>query len=106
MSNLAYESEIMDAGETVNTGEMDNLRPVPRISIQAFCETDGVAKPIERAGEDRRMYKAHMEVLMGGLEAAIELYQTASTPNLILLESKAEPKELLEGLLSTNIWEE
>ncbi len=98
MSNLAYESEIMDAGETVNTGEMDNLRPVPRISIQAFCETDGVAKPIERAGEDRRMYKAHMKVLMGGLEAAIELYQTASTPNLILLESKAEPKELLESL--------
>lgn len=81
-----------------DTMPMDSLRPVPRISIQAFCETDGVSKPIEKAGEDRRMFKTHLKVLMGGLEAAIELYQTASTPNLIILESKSEPRELLASL--------
>ena len=74
------------------------LRPVPRISIQAFCETDGVAKPIERAGEDRRMAKAHLKVHMGGMATAVEFYQTAPTPNLIILESRREPRELLESL--------
>jgi len=77
---------------------MESLRPVPRISIHAFCETDGVSKPIENAGEDRRMFKTHLKVLMGGLDAAIDLYQTGATPNLIILESKSEPRELLASL--------
>ena len=77
---------------------MQALRPVPRISIQAFCETEGVANPIERAGEDRRMAKAHLKVHMGGIATAIEFYQSAPTPNLIILESRREPRELLESL--------
>ena len=44
--------------------------------------------PIERAGEDRRMAKAHLKVHMGGIATAIEFYQTAPTPNLIILESR------------------
>ena len=74
------------------------LRPVPRISIQAFCETEGVAQPIERAGEDRRMAKAHLKVHMGGAATAIELYQSAPTPNLIILESRKEPRDMLQSL--------
>jgi pilus assembly protein CpaE len=35
---------------------------------------------------------------MGGLEAALEYYDVAPTPNLIVLESRDEPKELLESL--------
>ena len=54
---------------------MHALRPVPRISIQAFCETESVANPIERAGDDRRMAKAHLKVHMGGVATAIEFYQ-------------------------------
>ena len=77
---------------------MKALRPVPRISIQAFCETESVAIPIERAGEDRRMAKAHLKVHMGGISTAIEFYQTAPTPNLIILESRREPRDLIEAL--------
>ena len=77
---------------------MQALRPVPRISIQAFCETESVANPIERAGDDRRMSKAHLKVHMGGIATAIEFYQSAPTPNLIILESRREPRELLESL--------
>ena len=40
-------------------------RPVPRISIQASCETESIANPIERGDEDRRMAKAHLKVPMG-----------------------------------------
>jgi pilus assembly protein CpaE len=99
MSNLAYDART-DAEETAaqDIAAMLALRPIPRISIQAFCETEGVAGPIERAGEDRRMAKAHLKVHMGGIPTAIEFYQTAPTPNLMLLESRAEPKELLEQL--------
>jgi pilus assembly protein CpaE len=100
MNNLAYDSE-SELEEAVTDGEvaqLNALRPIPRISIQAFCETESVAKPIERAGDDRRMAKAHLKVHMGGLEAALEYYDVAPTPNLIVLESRDEPKELLESL--------
>jgi pilus assembly protein CpaE len=99
MSNLAYDtpSETGDLSQQ-DIAAMQALRPVPRISIQAFCETEGVASPVGRAGEDRRMAKAHLKVHMGGIPTAIEFYQSAPTPNLILLESRSEPKQLLEQL--------
>lgn len=99
MSNLAYDTpaETGDLSQQ-DIAAMQALRPVPRISIQAFCETEGVANPVERAGEDRRMAKAHLKVHMGGIPTAIEFYQSAPTPNLILLESRSEPQQLLEQL--------
>ena len=99
MSNLAYDTpaETGDLSQQ-DIAAMQALRPVPRISIQAFCETEGVANPVERAGEDRRMAKAHLKVHMGGVPTAIEFYQSAPTPNLILLESRSEPQQLLEQL--------
>ncbi|TIT58476.1 MAG: CtpF protein, partial [Mesorhizobium sp.] len=56
MSNLAYDAPL-DGGDTSqqDIAAMQALRPVPRISIQAFCETEGVASPVRLAGEDRRM---------------------------------------------------
>jgi pilus assembly protein CpaE len=100
MNNLAYEDESPARGsraEPQGSG-LGELRPIPRISIQAFCETEAVAKPIERAGADRRMSKAHLKVHMGGLETAVDFYQSAPTPNLIILESRLEPKALLASL--------
>ena len=61
--------------EHSDAAAMQALRPVPRISIQAFCETEGIANPIERAADDRRMSKAHLKVHMGGIATAIEFYQ-------------------------------
>jgi pilus assembly protein CpaE len=99
MSNLAYDSgHDVDVHGQDDAAAMQTLRPVPRISIQAFCETEGVANPIERAADDRRMSKAHLKVHMGGVATAIEFYQTAPTPNLIILESRREPRELIESL--------
>ncbi|MEO5324896.1 AAA family ATPase [Mesorhizobium sp. CC13] len=99
MSNLAYDPQ-PDGSEPSqqDMALMQVLRPVPRISIQAFCESDSVAGPIARAGEDRRMAKAHLKVHTGGIETAIDVYRGAPTPNLIILESRREPKGLLEGL--------
>ena len=98
MSNLAYETEQEDGADADADVAVRALRPIPRISIQAFCETESVASPIERAGEDRRMAKAHLKSHMGGIPTAIEFYQSAPTPNLVILESRSEPKEMLAQL--------
>lgn len=97
MTNLAYTTDPSDA-VVPDVAAMQALRPVPRISIQAFCETEGVAQPIERAAEDRRMAKAHVKVHMGGIQTAIEFYHTAPTPNLIIIESREEPRALIGKL--------
>lgn len=99
MGNLAFDSDL----ESTSTSEseisaMKELRPIPRISIQAFCETEGVAAPIERAANDRRMAKAHLKVHMGGIATAIEFYHSAQTPNLIVVESREEPQQLIASL--------
>ena len=52
MTNLAYDSPEDNEAATPEMAALQALRPVPRISIQAFCETEGVAQPIERAGEE------------------------------------------------------
>jgi pilus assembly protein CpaE len=74
------------------------IAPVPRISIQAFCESSDIAQTIHDAIVDRRMEKSHVKVHMGGLPAAIEAYRTAPTPNVIVIESAASREELISNL--------
>ena len=78
--------------------DMSAVRPVPRVSLQAFCETDAVASVIDRASKDRRMAKAHVSVQTGGIAAAINYYQTATTPNLIIIESSMAGMDLVGQL--------
>ncbi len=73
-------------------------RPIPRISIQAFCENGATAEIIQIASEDRRLAKAHVSVHMGGIEAAVIHYQQNPTPNLIVLESSLPPEHLVSEL--------
>ena len=65
-----------------------DLRPIPRIAIQAFCETADVARALEQASQDRRMAKTHTKVHMGGISAAVEFYASAPTPNLLIVETR------------------
>jgi pilus assembly protein CpaE len=75
-----------------------HIAPVPRISIQAFCETAETASAMQAAGEDRRMVKAHLKIQMGGIAAAAEAYRSAPTPNVVIIESPSRDDELLAGL--------
>ena len=83
--------DMNDAGERV-------IAPVPRITIQAFCETAELASVVETARDDRRMQKAQIKVQMGGGPAAVEAYRSAPTPNVILLETHGERAALLGHL--------
>jgi pilus assembly protein CpaE len=73
------------------------ISPAPRVSVQAFCASVAVATTVRAASEDRRLGKAHLSVHMGGVAAAIENYQKAPTPNVIVLETEVE-HDILEGL--------
>lgn len=76
----------------------DRARPLPRISIQAFCETPELAEVLQAASEDRRLSKTHLTIQMGGAAAAVAHYQESPTPNLIILESQRSHAALVEDL--------
>lgn len=82
----------------VEEGPAAVMKPVPRITIHAFCERPETGSTIQRAGEDRRLAKAHLTVHMGGMRAAAEQYQQTATPNLILVETMAGGAELFGHL--------
>ena len=73
-------------------------RPIPRISIQAFCENPAMAEILQIAAEDRRLAKTHVSVHMGGIEAAVTHYQQNPTPNLIIIESSLPREQVVAEL--------
>jgi pilus assembly protein CpaE len=75
----------------------DYIAPAPRVSVQAFCETEKTATAVRAAGADRRLAKAHLTVQMGGMAAAVEAYSTVPTPNVIILETGGR-NDILAGL--------
>ena len=78
---------------TETPGRDDMIPPVPRITMQAFCETPELAAAMEAAALDRRMQKAHVRVQTGGAPAAAAAFSQAPTPNVILLETRAQAQE-------------
>lgn len=78
--------------------DMDGLRPLPRISIHAFCESDVTLKLMERLGSDRRMSKVSLRITNGEIQAAAAMFSSSPTPNLIILETSRDSARLLEDL--------
>ncbi len=100
-SNLAAEAEgdgYFADGEDASSGALERARPIPRISIQAFCDDARVADALQYAAEDRRLSKAHVSVHMGGIAAAIAHYVESPTPNLIIVDSSLRGAALLAEL--------
>jgi pilus assembly protein CpaE len=91
---------LADLEFAVNEGlaSPSSARPVPRISIQAFCESTDVARAVQAAADDRRLSKTHVSVHLGGCAAAVQHFDSNPTPNLIVLESSAGGSKLLAEL--------
>lgn len=102
MSTVDYEiknaSELRHAEEAIRMGELENMRPLPRISVHAFCESEGLQRVMERCANDRRMSKVSLRITSGGTAAAANMFSSAPTPNLIILETRANPANLLAEL--------
>ncbi len=84
--------------ETGARRDLADVRPIPRITIQCFCETEGVRQTLETAATDRRMARTHTSVNMGGILGAVNYYGSAPTPNLIIIESRQTSDALMEEL--------
>jgi pilus assembly protein CpaE len=67
---------------------------IPRINIHAFCDNQQTAEAMQAAAVDRRMARAHVTIQLGGITAATQVYQSAATPNLLIVESHS-PRDLL-----------
>ncbi|MCV6575263.1 MAG: AAA family ATPase [Cohaesibacter sp.] len=90
----AFEEEF-----AAKTGEnLKEVRPLPRISIQAFCETPQLLSVIEAVKKDRRLARTHIKAFSGGISAATEFFYEAPTPNLIILEATQNYDQLIEDL--------
>ncbi len=76
----------------------EKARPIPRISIQAFCEDAATAEVLQAASADRRLAKSHVSVHMGGAPAAVAHYQESPTPNLIIVETSLPRAQMLAEL--------
>jgi pilus assembly protein CpaE len=81
-----------------STTPIAQIDPVPRVSIQAFCESSEAAAVIQAAIGDRRMNKAHVKQNMGGAAAALEAYRSAPTPNVIVIEATTDRDALIGQL--------
>lgn len=102
MSAIEYEirnpSELRNAEEAVRMADLENMRPLPRISVHAFCESEALQHVMERCANDRRVAKVSMRITSGGIAAAANMFSGAPTPNLIILETKANAANLLGEL--------
>jgi pilus assembly protein CpaE len=91
-------TELRHAEEAMRMAELENMRPLPRISVHAFCESEELQRVMERCGNDRRMSKVSLRITSGGIAAAANMFASAPTPNLIVLETKANSSSLLSEL--------
>lgn len=102
--NAQTARDIPSDDDEMNDGQMaygvasEAARPIPRISIQAFCEDQALANVLQHAAEDRRLSKAHVSVHMGGAQAAVVHYQESPTPNLIVIQCSLPRAEMLNEL--------
>ncbi|NTJ41131.1 CtpF protein [Agrobacterium larrymoorei] len=103
MSPVEYEIRRQDtafspAEDVLRPGDLDSLRPLPRISIHAFCQSENMQRVMERLASDRRMNKVSLRVTNGEIDAAASMFSSSATPNLIVLETDREPSTLLNDL--------
>ncbi|MXO01994.1 CtpF protein [Shinella zoogloeoides] len=102
MSTVDYDFDngrMQDAAdETVRAADLEALRPLPRISVHAFCESEAMLRMMERCGQDRRMAKVSLKVSSASVAAAASMFASAPTPNLLILETSAQPGDIMDEL--------
>lgn len=101
MSTIDYKIERAaeeQAEDAVRSADLDTVRPLPRISVHAFCETEAMLRTMERCGQDRRMSKVSLRISSASIAAAANMFASAPTPNLLILETSTEPRAIMDEL--------
>ena len=79
--------------------DIRDIRPLPRLNIDAFCETEAGLSVLQACSQDRRLTRTRWQIRSGGINTALEAYHSTSTPHLIILESAAGPDQLLADIM-------
>ncbi len=79
-------------------GEAVTDQPIPRIRIRLCSDRPEIANLMEQAAQDRRLGKAELAIEPGGIDAAIAFCASNTSPNLLILDTTANPTELLTKL--------
>jgi pilus assembly protein CpaE len=72
--------------------------PIPRIRIHAVSERAELGAVLQQASQDRRMSRVEFVLQPGGVDAAIAHCASNSSPDLLILDTAAGQRELLEKL--------
>ncbi len=94
MSEAAYQVE----EPAFHADPVPEVVTVPRISIHGFFETPESAQTFQQSAVDRRLSKAHVSIQMGGIPAAADFFRSAPTPNLLVVETRANRDGVLAHL--------
>jgi pilus assembly protein CpaE len=81
-----------------STGPAPVVTMIPHINIAAFCDTEKMAQVMRAVAADRRTASAHVDVQMGGMTAAMQVFSGSRTPNVLLVESQEKRDGLLAEL--------
>src|SRR5262245_21331389 len=84
--------------DTSSYGAASHERPVPRISIDAFCEFPDTQAALERAATDRRLSKAHLNIQTNGVQGAVSYFTQHPTPNLLVVETRSQGEDVIAEL--------
>jgi pilus assembly protein CpaE len=71
---------------------------VPRINIHVFTTTQQTGQAMQQASVDRRLSRAHVTIQMGGIAAAVQVYQGQPTPNLLVVECGGGREQVMAEL--------
>jgi len=71
---------------------------IPRIAIHFFPDSEETLQACDTAALDRRMTRAQCMVRRGGMFEAIDVYKHEPTPTLVIVESPARGRDLLDQL--------
>jgi pilus assembly protein CpaE len=71
---------------------------LPAISIKLFYEREETRALMQLCAADRRMGRATVECIPGGIPAAVADLRTNATPNLLMVESSAQASQVLHEI--------
>jgi len=71
---------------------------LPAISIKLFYEREETRELLQVCAADRRMGRATVQYIPGGIPAAIADLRANTTPNLLMVESSAQASQVLHEI--------
>lgn len=71
---------------------------IPRVNIHVYCEEQATAHVLQSVSQDRRASKAHIDVHLGGIPAAIQVYHQQQTPEVLIIETKKSRDQVMAEL--------